>query len=152
VTVIFLLQTDGINIGKILTRQRLNAVLRPAALTLFREFHQQRPSTPENQGLILALSGGALGVAFASMANRLLLHMISGGPETIPLDVSIDLRLLTFTFAVTVATAILFGTIPAIRATNIQLTHDLKDGRGPQAAGARNPKVASWLLLTVSME
>jgi predicted permease len=103
------------------------------------------------ESLILALSGGALGVAFASIANRLLLHMISGGPETIPLDVSIDLRLLAFTFAVTVATAILFGTIPAIRATNIQLTDALKDGRGPQAAGARNPLARALVVSQVAL-
>jgi predicted permease len=103
------------------------------------------------ESLILALSGGALGVAFASIANRLLLHMISGGPETIPLDVSIDLRLLAFTFAVTVATAILFGTLPAIRATNIQLTDVLKDGRGPQAAGARNPFARALVVSQVAL-
>jgi predicted permease len=103
------------------------------------------------ESLILALSGGALGVAFASIANRLLLHMISGGPETIPLDVSIDLRLLAFTFAVTVATAILFGTIPAIRATNVQLTDALKDGRGPQAAGTRNPLARALVVSQVAL-
>jgi predicted permease len=103
------------------------------------------------ESLILALSGGALGVAFASIANRLLLHMISGGPETVPLDVSIDLRLLAFTFAVTVATAILFGTLPAIRATNIQLTDVLKDGRGPQAAGARNPFARALVVSQVAL-
>jgi predicted permease len=103
------------------------------------------------ESLILAFSGGALGVAFASIANRLLLHMISGGPETVPLDVSIDPRLLAFTLAVTVATAILFGTIPAIRATNIQLTDALKDGRGPQAAGARNPLARALVVSQVAL-
>ena len=103
------------------------------------------------ESLILALSGGALGVALASIANHLLLHMISGGPETIPLNISIDLRLLTFTFAVTVATAIVFGTIPAIRATNIQLAEALKDGRGPQAAGARNPLARALVISQVAL-
>jgi predicted permease len=103
------------------------------------------------ESLILALSGGALGVAFASIANRLLLRMISGGPKIIPLDISIDLRLLAFTFAVTVSTAILFGTIPAIRATSIQLTDALKDGRGPQAAGARNPLARALVVSQVAL-
>jgi predicted permease len=103
------------------------------------------------ESLILALSGGVLGVAFASIANHLLLRMISGGPETIPLNISIDLRLLTFTFAVTVATAIVFGTVPAIRATNIQLAEALKDGRGPQAAGARNPLARALVISQVAL-
>src|SRR5579864_6499559 len=69
------------------------------------------------ESLLLALAGGALGIAFALFANRVLLHMISSGPKMISLDVSLNLRLLAFTFAVTVGTALLFGTLPAVRAT-----------------------------------
>src|ERR1700761_4905904 len=54
------------------------------------------------ESLILALFGGALGVAFASVANRLLLRMISGGPEVVPLNVPVDLKLLAFTLALSV--------------------------------------------------
>jgi predicted permease len=91
------------------------------------------------ESLLLALAGGALGIALASVANRLLLRMVSGGEEALPLNIGIDLRLLAFTLGVTILTAILFGTIPAFRATRLQLTETLKDGRGPQGAGARNP-------------
>ena len=91
------------------------------------------------ESLLLALAGGALGIALASVANRLLLRMVSSGLDTIPLDVSIDIRLLLFTLAVTVATAILFGTIPAFRATRLQLTDQLQSGRSPQGAGSKSP-------------
>ena len=74
------------------------------------------------ESLVLALAGGALGVALASVANRVLLRMVSGGLDPIPLNVSIDSRLLLFTVAVTVATALIFGTVPAFRATRLQLT------------------------------
>jgi predicted permease len=103
------------------------------------------------ESLLLALFGGALGVAFASVANRLLVRMISGGPETIPLNVSIDLRLLAFTFAVTVATAILFGTIPAFRATRIELTNTLKTGRSPQDTHGKNPLARALVISQVSL-
>jgi predicted permease len=103
------------------------------------------------ESLILALFGGALGVAVASVANGLLLRMISGGPETIPLNVSIDLRLLTFTFAVTVATAILFGTIPAFRATRVELTNTLKSGRSPQDTHGKNPLAKALVICQVCL-
>jgi predicted permease len=90
------------------------------------------------ESLILALVGGALGVGFAAVANRLLLRMVSGGFETLPLNVGLDPRLLGFTFGLTVATAILFGTIPAFRATRLHLTDSLKDGRGPSTAGTKS--------------
>jgi predicted permease len=106
---------------------------------------------------VLALAGAALGIAFAALANRLLLHMISSGPETIPLDVSLNLRLLAFTFVVTVFTAVLFGTLPALRATRLELNSSLKSSRGTSSQKARTPiakalvisQVALSLVLTV---
>jgi predicted permease len=81
------------------------------------------------ESFALALAGGALGVAFAAVANRLLLRMVSG-TDTLPLDVSLNMNLLFFTLGITLFTAALFGTIPALRATRLQLTDSLKDGRG----------------------
>jgi len=90
------------------------------------------------ESLLLALVGGVLGVAFASWADHLLLAMVSRGPEPLPLDVSIDARLLAFTFGVSLVTALLFGTVPALRATRLTLTNSLKEGRGPVGAAARS--------------
>ena len=109
------------------------------------------------ESLVLALAGGALAIAFAAFANRLLLHMISSGLETVPLDVALSLRLLAFTFAVTVCTALLFGTLPAVRATRLELNSTLKSSRGAATHGARTPlakalvvsQVALSLVLTV---
>jgi predicted permease len=103
------------------------------------------------ESLLLALVGGALGVALASIANHLLLRMVSGGLDTIPLDVSIDGRLLLFTLGVTVATAVLFGTLPAFRATRLQLTDSLKDGRGPAGAGAKSPLAKALVISQVAL-
>jgi predicted permease len=80
----------------------------------------------------------ALGIGFAAAANRVLLAMLPHGADTIPLDVSPNLRLLGFTFAVTVCTAVLFGTFPSLRATRVQLTESLKSGSGAAPAAARS--------------
>ena len=109
------------------------------------------------ESLLLAVVGGLLGVGLAAFADRLLLRMISGGADMIPLDVSINLRLLLFNLTVTVATALLFGIVPALRGTRIELTDALKDGRGPSSGTSRNPigkvliiaQVAISLVLTV---
>ncbi|HEX6773026.1 MAG TPA: ABC transporter permease [Acidobacteriaceae bacterium] len=82
------------------------------------------------ESLLVATAGGALGLAFAAGASRLLLRMISSGPEVLPLRVSVDGQMLLFTLAVTVTTALLFGTIPAFRATKLELTKSLKEGQG----------------------
>lgn len=90
------------------------------------------------ESLLLAAGGGLLGIGLAWIANKLLLQMISAGrTETVPLDVSLNPRMLLFTFAVTVFTALFFGTLPALRATGLELTDALKDGRGTSStAGA----------------
>jgi hypothetical protein len=65
--------------------------------------------------------------------------MISSGADMLPLDVSINTRLLLFNLAVTVATAVLFGIVPALRGTRVELTDALKDGRGPSSGSSRSP-------------
>jgi predicted permease len=91
------------------------------------------------ESLLLAFAGGALGIGFAAAANRVLLAMLPHGQSTIPLDVSLNLRLLGFTFVVTVCTAVLFGTLPSLRATRLQLTQSLKSGSGAAPGAARSP-------------
>lgn len=103
------------------------------------------------ESLVLALGGGALGIALAAVANRLLLHMISSGPETVPLDVSLNLRLLAFTFGVTVCTALLFGTLPALRATRLELTSTLKSSRGTSSHGTRTPLAKALVISQVAL-
>ncbi|MFZ1943645.1 MAG: ABC transporter permease, partial [Acidobacteriaceae bacterium] len=102
------------------------------------------------ESLLLATIGGALGIALAALADRFLLHTISSGPDTIPLDVSIHLRLLLFTLVVTVFTALLFGTLPAIRATKLELVESLKDGRSANSSSAKSPLAKSLIITQVA--
>jgi len=89
------------------------------------------------ESLLLAFTGGLLGVLLAAAANRFLLKMISPGTELLPLNVAINPRLLLFTLLVTFATAILFGMLPAFRATGLDLTESLKDGRGSSGSSRK---------------
>jgi predicted permease len=91
------------------------------------------------ESLMLALAGGALGAGLAAGASHLLLRMVSNSAEAVPLDISVDPRMLLFTLAITLATALLFGTIPAFRATRLELTSTLKDGRGTTGSRTRSP-------------
>jgi predicted permease len=102
------------------------------------------------ESLLLALLGGALGVAFAAWANHLLLAMVSGGPAPLPLNVAIDARLLVFTLVVSLVTALLFGTAPALRATSLELANSLKEGRGPVGAAARSPLAKALVVSQVA--
>jgi predicted permease len=103
------------------------------------------------ESLLLALAGGVLGIGVGAVGIRVLLHLVSRGDEIIPVEAGLDLRVLAFTFAVTVATALLFGTMPAFRATRLHLTDALKDGRSPSNSSARNPLAKSLVMVQVSL-
>lgn len=102
------------------------------------------------ESMMLALAGGALGVAFAAGASRLLVRMVSRGPEAIPLNVSIDSRMLLFTLAVTLITALLFGSIPALRATRLELTQSLKDRQGAATVRSKGLLAKSLIISQVA--
>jgi len=103
------------------------------------------------ESLMLALAGGALGIAFAAAASRLLLRMVSDGRMPLHLNVALDMRLLLFTLMVTLATALLFGTIPAFRATRLQVTDSLKEGRAQTTDSSRGALARTLVVLQVAL-
>jgi predicted permease len=81
------------------------------------------------ESFLLAFFGAVAGLFVAQWADALLLRMVSGtGPETIQLSLRPDARILAFTFGMAAFTALLFGLIPALRATRIDLSPVLKSG------------------------
>jgi predicted permease len=102
------------------------------------------------ESAVLAVAGGVLGIVFAPAANRLLMNMVSDGRETLQLHVSLDLRLLLFALAVTLATAVSFGMAPAFRSTKSNLTDPLGDARS-HAAPTRTPIARSLIISQVAL-
>ena len=103
------------------------------------------------ESLLMALGGGALGVLFASWASHALLAMVSAGSEPLPLNVAPDARVLAFTFLVSLATAVLFGTAPALRTTRVHLSPALKDGRGAVSMAARGGLAKALIVSQVAL-
>ncbi len=103
------------------------------------------------ESLVLALGGGALGTAFASAASHVLLRIVSDGRTPLQLNVALDLRLWLFTLAITLTTALLFGTLPAFRATRLQLTDSLKDGRSQSPAASKGPLARALVISQVAL-
>ncbi|HUI42292.1 MAG TPA: ABC transporter permease [Terriglobia bacterium] len=90
------------------------------------------------ESLLLSFAGAALGLLLAGWATRLLLLMVSGAQETVPLRVALDGRVLIFALLITVLTALLFGAAPAFRSARFSPAPALKEGRGSASAAARN--------------
>src|SRR6185437_9538920 len=67
------------------------------------------------ESILISLAGAVAGFAFASWASRLLANFVWIGFVPLALDLSPDLRVLAFTAAVAIVTAILFGIAPLWR-------------------------------------
>ena len=88
------------------------------------------------EALLLALLGGLGGLSIAYWGSAALGRAISG---TLPIsiDVSPDMRVLSFTLFASVLTAIVCGLAPALRASRIDPLPALKIGHGSAAGGVR---------------
>jgi predicted permease len=89
------------------------------------------------ESFLLALFGAILGLASAWKTGHLMLTMASHSAEVAAMNVSPDLRVLGFTLALTIFTALLFGMAPAIRATRLDLNSSLKQARGTSTPANR---------------
>ena len=78
------------------------------------------------ENLMLAALGGGVGLLLAKWGSDVLLRIAAGGPGAVPLDTRLDVRVLAFTALVTGLTALLFGLIPALRATRVELASTLR--------------------------
>src|SRR5262249_31175222 len=79
------------------------------------------------ESVLLAVIGGAIGLALASASVWAIHHI---GPANIPrlADISIDARMFAFTFVASLVTAVVFGLVPALRASEVDPAAVLKGG------------------------
>jgi predicted permease len=104
------------------------------------------------ESVLLAVVGGGFGILFALwIKNGLLVVTDWGGREMAALNVSLDPRVLGFTLGLSLLTGIIFGIVPALRATKLDLTPTLKDtGRSSSAIG-RSLLTRSLVVVQVSV-
>jgi predicted permease len=103
------------------------------------------------ESVLLAFCGGALGVLLAQWMKDGLIPVSDWAGQGLVLNPRLDLRVLGFTFGLCFLTGIIFGVVPALRATRLDLSPTLKDmGRGSQGQ-ARSWLVKSLVVVQVSM-
>jgi putative ABC transport system permease protein len=88
------------------------------------------------ESLLLGCVAGALGVALAAVAQRLILAFQPPLPFSLALGLELDRRVLLFALALSLATGVVFGLLPALRASGTAPLEALK-GRGGEASRRR---------------
>src|SRR6266540_123054 len=87
--------------------------------------------------VLLALTGGTLGVLIAPLALQALIAFLPRDAPATALHSTIDSRLLLFTFLVSVAAGILSGFAPALQASRASFISSLRERGGTGFGGVR---------------
>jgi predicted permease len=87
------------------------------------------------ESLLLSLLGGIVGVGLSVFFTRTLLAFIPSEGRTLLVQPTPDLRILAFAFVVTLVTGVVFGLLPALRASRPDPWKTLKDTVGSIAGG-----------------
>jgi len=104
------------------------------------------------ESVLLAAFGGVLGVIFALwIKDGLLMVGDWGGARMTALDPQLDLRVLGFTFGLSLLTGVLFGLAPAWRATRVDVTPALKDKARGSSAASRSLLSRSLIVAQVAL-
>jgi predicted permease len=142
--VAFLLLIACANVANLLlarasARQREIAIRAALGASRFRIVRQMLA-----ESALLALTGGAVGLAIAIVATKVLRSI---GPDNIPRldEVGIDGRVMAFTFLISLATAVIFGLAPAIRASRVDLNESLKESG--RASGHSQHRIRRLLVM-----
>jgi predicted permease len=93
------------------------------------------------ESLVLAMAGGVVAVAVAWWGSQAVFAMVAENDAAMRLDLTPDARLFAFTGAIAALTAVIFGLVPALRATRVDLTTVLKDGSPSVASRGRVARV-----------
>ena len=104
------------------------------------------------ESMILAIAGGVTGLFLSAWLARGLVRFLPYDPASLSLSTMPDGRVLLFTTVVTLATAVLFGLLPAFRGSRVTAAATLKDDAGSVTAGQAHVRLRkAFVALQVSL-
>lgn len=106
------------------------------------------------ESLLLAIAGTVVGAGLAGVLSRWLISLMWTSNNPVTVDVAIDWRVLIFAAVLSIATCILFGLLPALRATYLSPVAAMHAGgrgvtAGPERFGIRRALVATQVALSL---
>lgn len=99
------------------------------------------------ESLLIGIAGGAAGIALASWCLNAMVGAIPPDIGMSGLANALDLRVLWFAVGLTLATSILFGLAPALRATRVDLHSTLKEQGSKGSEGRVNVRFREVLII-----
>ncbi len=98
------------------------------------------------EGVVLSISGAALGVLLALESFAFLSRLI---PDSLAIStsLSLDMKVLGYTLLVSLATAVIFGLAPAVQAARVDLNEALKQSGGRSGLSAGGNRLRSSMVV-----
>jgi putative ABC transport system permease protein len=97
------------------------------------------------ESILLSAIGGVAGLLISIWLTDVLISIVPEGAPRMD-QVGIDYRVLSFAFGISALTGILFGLVPALQASKLDVTSSLKEG-GRTGEGHRRTSARSLLLI-----
>jgi predicted permease len=103
------------------------------------------------ESLLLALAGAGAGFLLAGAAARAISSFRLPAPIPVVFDFNVDMRVALFTVGLSLVTALLFGLVPALRATRLDLLDALKDGAAVSSRAGRSGMRNTLVVVQVAL-
>jgi predicted permease len=103
------------------------------------------------ENVLLALAGGAGGLAVAYVATKAILRLVFAGSSDVPVDASPAPAVLMFATAVSIVTGMLFGIVPAWLGSRPDPIEALRGGRSTAASGRFPQRILVALQAALSL-
>lgn len=98
------------------------------------------------ESIVLAVLASIVGLVLAYVGAGTLLKL-AGSAIPFGADVGFDPRVFAFLLAVAVITAIVFGLVPALQSTHVDLQSNLKQGGGKESSGRGQRRFRGFLVI-----
>jgi putative ABC transport system permease protein len=98
------------------------------------------------ESLLLSMAGGALGLLMGSLGAALIKVL---NPANLPRvsEIQVDHRILIFTFTISLVTGLVFGVIPAVQASRLNLITTLNESVGKIGEGKKRNHLHALLII-----
>lgn len=96
------------------------------------------------ESVLLALAGGVLGVGLSWVGLRMIQAALPQGD--LPPDIAIDFRVVGFTALISIVTGLVFGLVPALQASKVDLATALKESGRTGMEGMGRQRIRSALV------
>lgn len=103
------------------------------------------------ESFLLALAGASVGFLLATGAARAISSFRLPAPIPVVFDFNVDMRVALFTVGLSLVTALLFGLVPALRATRPDLVGALKEGSAVSGRAGRSGMRNTLVIVQVAL-